>query len=159
MKTLRADSKIFSRLEIRFWDAVRLLTIISQFANQKVRENQSLTALKDFTPRTKSVYQTKYVWLLFFFFNIIKIFQYYQWFDSFTSAKILSWNSDLTILTEKRLCISYKKRIEFVLVLWLTQSAINLWRQLKRQSVRKANKYLCRISSFYRSNHRRCSAN
>ena len=131
MKTLRADSKILSRLGICFGDAVRLLAIISQFANQKVREKPSLTALKDFTQRTKSVYQSKYLWLLFFFFQYYKqtcVFFTHQWFGSFTSAKIVSWNSDLTILTENIVCISYKKRIEFVLVLGLTQSVINLWR-------------------------------
>ena len=70
MKTLRDDSKIFSRLWIWSGDAVRLLTIIRQFANQRVKEKPSLTAQKDFTPRTKSVYQTKYIWLLFFFYII-----------------------------------------------------------------------------------------
>ena len=75
-KTLRVDTKILNGLGICFKDAVRLLTIISQFANQKVREKpRSLTAPKDFTLRTQSVYQSKYTWLLFFllllFFYVI----------------------------------------------------------------------------------------
>lgn len=60
MKTLRADSKIFNRWGIYFGDAIKLLTIISTLT-QKVRQKPSLTAQKDFMPRTNSVYQTKYV--------------------------------------------------------------------------------------------------
>ena len=67
MKTLRDDSKIFSRLGMWSEDAVRLLTIIRKFANQRVKEKSSLTAQKDFTPRTKSVYQTSG----YYFFSIL----------------------------------------------------------------------------------------
>ena len=153
MKILRDDSKIFSRLWICFGDAVRLLIIISQFAHQRVKEKPSLTAQKDFTPRTKSVYQTKYVWLLFFFYIIN---------NPVCKESLLSWPScsrisDLIVLPAPKemnselkqwsyythrkgiiwvllLCqftwvkdmqFLFRKRIEFLLVLWLTSSIRN----------------------------------
>ena len=72
MKTLRTDSKIFSRLGVCFGDAVRLLRIIDALT-QNIREKPkpSLTTQKDFTPRTKSDYQSKYVWSLLIF-SILK---------------------------------------------------------------------------------------